>query len=77
MDAIICIKQWWEAARIPPYNQTTNKGILRNLTLSEGKRSGDRMVVLTIANQNGFELNIRHVEKFVAQLAEYVARSAW
>lgn len=72
MDAVICVKQWWDASKIPPYDPINNKGVLRHLTLREGRRSGDRMVILSLANRNDFELNMRHIEKFVAQLNEYV-----
>lgn len=72
IDALFCIKQWWEFSKIPHYNPLTNKGVLRYLTLREGRRSGDRMIILTVANQSSFDLNIGILEKFVAQVIEYV-----
>lgn len=71
MDALICVKRWWDASKIPPYDPVNNKGVLRNLTLREGRRSGDRMVILTVENCNDFDLGIRHIEKFVSQVVEY------
>lgn len=72
LDALICVKRWWETSKIPAYDPVNNKGVLRYLTLREGRRSGDRMVILSIANRNDFEFHIRHIEKFVSQIAEYV-----
>jgi 23S rRNA (uracil1939-C5)-methyltransferase len=72
MDALICIKQWWESSKIAAYDPVNNKGILRYLTLREGRRSGDRMVVLTVSSNNEFDLHVRQIEKFVATVVEYV-----
>lgn len=68
MDAQICIKQWWEESKIRAYDPITNQGVLRYLTLREGRRSGDRMVILTIVNNNENELSVHKIEKFVARV---------
>lgn len=72
VDALAVIRQWWEMSKMRPYDPTTNEGTLRLLTLREGRQSGDRMVILTIANSTDFELNLRHIEKFVSCLSEHM-----
>lgn len=72
IDALICVKQWWGASKISAYDPVVKKGVLRYLTLKEGRRSGDRMVILDVIMRAGEELGLRHLEKFVLQIKEYV-----
>jgi len=41
------LRAWFEARRLPPFKHREATGWLRTLTIREGKRTGDRMVILT------------------------------
>lgn len=71
MEAVAGVRQWGEASKIPAYDPVNNTGVLRYLTLREGRRSGDRMVMLTISSRDDFEFGLRHIEKFVACVTSF------
>lgn len=68
IDAVNCVKEWWDKSEIKAYHHINNTGILRNLTLREGQSSGDRMVVLTIAGNLDFSFPKSQFETLVSEL---------
>jgi len=50
------------------YHSRKNTGSLRTLILREGKRSGDRMVNLTVSGNPKYALKKHHLESFIAFL---------
>src|SRR5690606_30201202 len=42
------VRQWWGQRDLRAFRPHTGEGELRTLTIREGKRTGDRLVVLTV-----------------------------
>lgn len=59
------VRNWWKESGLPAYFPPKDLGLLRTLTLREGRRTGERMAFLTIA---GNQIEERHLETFVKQL---------
>lgn len=71
-DALKCVKYWWDHSDLSSYNIFNNTGSLRLLTLREGQRTGDRMVVLTVSGDPSFSLQSGHLESFIASIRNTV-----
>jgi 23S rRNA (uracil1939-C5)-methyltransferase len=65
-EGVKAVRQWWLESGLDAYHPTRNTGSLRNLTLREGRRSGDRLVMLTVSGNPDFALKKHHLETFVA-----------
>ncbi len=48
VDAVDAVSQWWNESGVDAYHMHRNTGSLRTLTLREGQRTGDRLVMLTV-----------------------------
>lgn len=59
------IKKWWETSRLQAYFPPKDRGSLQTLTLREGMRTKDRMVVLTVSGNPQDALKKEELEKFV------------
>ncbi|MFI0434376.1 MAG: 23S rRNA (uracil(1939)-C(5))-methyltransferase RlmD [Parachlamydiaceae bacterium] len=73
--AVKSVSQWWEASGLEAYHMGKNKGSLRTLTLRQGQRTGDRMVILTVSGNPDFALNKKQLDHFVAALRESIEPS--
>lgn len=72
IDALKAIRQWWHESGLDAYHMPSNKGTLRTLTLREGMRSGDRMVILTVSGNPDFAIQKHQIELFIAYLRDAV-----
>ncbi len=54
------------------YHLGRNTGALRTLTLREGQRTGDRMVMLTVSGNPQYSIQRKHLESFVSILREAI-----
>lgn len=69
------IKNWWEKFDFSAFNYFNGDGLLRNLTIKEGKNTSDKMVMLTISDekvltQEEKQSFIEHVLKAIAPKTE-------
>lgn len=48
------VRAWWEESGLPAYRLDKNSGFLRHLTMREGMKTGDRMVILTVSGNVEF-----------------------
>lgn len=62
------VSEWWTETGLEAYHLGSDKGSLRNLTLREGIRTGDRMVILTVSGNPNYALNQKHLSHFIASL---------
>lgn len=74
------IRLWWdeESASTSPllaYHPYRNTGSLRTLTLREGQRTGERMVMLTVSGVPEFALHREQLERFVKALLPFKPNS--
>jgi 23S rRNA (uracil1939-C5)-methyltransferase len=59
------VRAWWETSGLEAYFPPKDRGSLRNLTLREAIRTGQRMAVLTVSGNPEFALNRTHLNSFV------------
>lgn len=72
VDAVKAVRQWWYESGLDAYHMPRDAGSLRTLTLREGVRTGDRMVILTVSGNPEFALHKQQIELFVAFIRDAV-----
>ncbi len=75
IEAVKAVAQWWENSHLDAYHLRNNQGTLRTLTLREGLRTGDRMVVLTVSGNPDYAIHQKQLDQFVEILREVVEPS--
>ncbi len=66
------VRLWWEKSGLQAYYMHRDEGSLRTLILREGKRTGDKMVMLTVSGNPAFALSHEQVKQFVEVVRESV-----
>lgn len=51
-EVLRAVRLWWETSNVPAYHPAYDKGTLRYLTLRDSVHTGQKMVVLNIANRS-------------------------
>lgn len=72
MEAIRTTRTWWDETSLDAYHPYKNTGSLRTLTLREGKRTGDRMVILTVSGNPDYAVHKKDLESLVAFLRDAI-----
>ena len=66
MPRVVCaVRQWWQRHALTAYHYRKNTGSLQTLTIREGKRTGDRMVVLSVSGNPDAALSQSVLDDFV------------
>lgn len=68
VEALKSVRSWWQESELGAYRPFRDTGSLRTLTLREGRRSGDRMAILTVSGNPDFSLKQSHLDGFVAAI---------
>lgn len=68
VEAIQAVYAWWSDSGLDAYHPFANTGSLRTLMLREGRRTGDRMAMLTVSGNADFALNKQQLNDFVDSL---------
>lgn len=55
---------WWKGSGLLAYHPYSDKGSLRTLTLREGRRTGEKMVCLTISGNRNYFINRTQLDTF-------------
>lgn len=66
INVVKATKSWWEETHLDAYHMVRNSGSLRYLTIREGIKTGDRMVILTVSGNPEFALKQNQLDSFVA-----------
>jgi 23S rRNA (uracil1939-C5)-methyltransferase len=69
-ETVKAVRSWWEASDLQAFHFHKATGHLRNLTLREGKRTGDRMVILTVSGNPVFSLRREHLTSLIAAIGD-------
>lgn len=72
IDAVQAVSQWWADSGLEAYHSGGDRGSLRTLTLREGQRTGDRMVMLTVSGNPAYALSQKYLHNFVATLRKAI-----
>lgn len=75
MDAVQAVSRWWADSDLDAYHSGSDKGSLRTLTVREGQRTGDRMVMLTVSGNPIYALNQKHLHQFISALQNAIETS--
>lgn len=68
IEGLKATRGWWNESNLAAFYPHSSKGSLRTLTVREGFRSGDRLVMLTVSGNPEYALNRQQLESFVAFL---------
>ncbi len=66
------VQTWWEQSRLEGYHPYSDEGTLRTLTLREGVRSKEKMVMLTVSGNPKFSMKEEEIKEFVNCVRETV-----
>lgn len=69
MDVVDAVRKWAIEHQLNPYKPRQNEGILRTLTIREGKRTGQRLVAVTTTPEMTFNEQTHHA---INQLPTYL-----
>jgi len=72
VDTLNAVRSWWKKSELKAFHSHSNTGSLRTLTVREGMRTGDRLVMLTVSGNPDFALNRSQLDSFVASLREVI-----
>jgi len=75
IEAVNAVSRWWATFGLEAYDAPRNSGSLRTLTLRQGERTGDRLVMLTVSGNPLYALNQKHIHTFVSSLREAIEPS--
>lgn len=67
-EAVKAVREWWVEQKLEAYHPYKNTGALRTLTLREGMRTGDRMVILTVSGNPDYALKQQQLSALTAFL---------
>lgn len=65
LEVLTNVREWWMDTTLNAYHPPSNQGHLRTLTLREGVRTGEKMVLLTVSEE---QLEETHLSSFVENL---------
>lgn len=68
VDGLKAVREWWEASDLQAFHPYRHTGSLRTLIMREGKRTGDRLAMLTVSGNPDFALKKTHLDALVATL---------
>ena len=71
-NVVHLVKKWWDSSDLDAYHGMRDTGSLRTLTLREGRRTLDKMIILTVSGNSDYSLKSEHLKNFVAALTENV-----
>ena len=64
-DLLVGLRSWWESTGLKAYFPRTNRGSLRTVTVRQGFRTGDRLVMLTVSGHPDDALSKEQIDGFV------------
>ncbi|MEX1012623.1 MAG: 23S rRNA (uracil(1939)-C(5))-methyltransferase RlmD [Waddliaceae bacterium] len=66
------VQSWWEQSRLDGYHPYTDQGTFRTLTLREGLRTQEKMVMLTVSGNPEFSMREDEIKEFIECVKEAV-----
>ncbi len=70
VETLQAVRHWWLESGLDAYRPYSDSGSLRTLTLREGMRTGDRMVVLTVSGNPDYALTREALRSLQAAVGE-------
>lgn len=66
IPALHAVKAWWDASELTAFHGIRGTGSLRNVTLREGSKTGQKMVLLTVSGDPEYALSKKHLSNFAS-----------
>jgi 23S rRNA (uracil1939-C5)-methyltransferase len=66
IQVLSAVKTWWDLSDLLAFHGVQDIGSLRNLTVREGKKTGQKMVILTVSGNPAYALKKEHLTSFVS-----------
>lgn len=76
-DVLGEVRSWWVESGIQAYYTYKDEGSLRTLILREGKRTGDKMAMLTVSGNPAFALDKTQISSFVEVVKRALPETEW
>lgn len=70
------VRNWWEECGLAAYRMN-NTGALRTLIIREGKKTGDKLVMLTVSGNPEYALSQPHLKTFIDAVKASVPEDEW
>lgn len=70
-EVLIQVRNWWEESGLLAYRMN-DEGALRTLIMREGKRTGEKLVMLTVSGRPEFALTQSQIDGFVSVVRSLV-----
>lgn len=64
IKVLSAIRSWWEKSALDAY-KINDSGTLRTLIMREGKRTGDKLIMLTVSGNPAFSIKKREIQNFI------------
>ncbi len=65
-QVLLSVRAWWDESDLLAFHGIQDVGSLRNLTIREGKKTGQKMVILTVSGNPAYALKKEHLQSFVS-----------
>lgn len=76
LQLISKVRSWWEQSGLQAYRMN-DTGALRTLIVREGKRTGDKLVMLTVSGNPAYALPKREINRFIEAVKTSVPENEW
>jgi 23S rRNA (uracil1939-C5)-methyltransferase len=70
------VRDWWEQSRLTAYRMN-DTGTLRTLTIREGKRTGDKLVMLTVSGNPAYSIPKTDLYRFIEAVKGSIPEIEW
>ncbi len=68
VEALDAVREWWKGSEVEAYHPFKDRGALRTLILREGRRTGDRLAMLTVSGNSAYALKEEQIQTFAQAL---------
>jgi 23S rRNA (uracil1939-C5)-methyltransferase len=70
------VRSWWEKSGLAAYRMN-DTGSLRTLTVREGKRTGDKLIMLTVSGNPDYAIPKSELHRFIEAVREAIPEREW
>jgi 23S rRNA (uracil1939-C5)-methyltransferase len=70
---LAALRIWWQESGLSAYHLHRNEGTLRTLIVREGKRTEEKLILLTVSGHPGYALKQQQIAQFVSVVQKALA----
>lgn len=76
VEVLSKVRSWWKESGLTAY-RLDNTGVLRTLIVREGKRTGNKLVMLTVSGNPAYPINRHQLKGFIEAVKRSVLEEEW